>query len=67
MRSPSQTHNSDSSGPVSPSSITTRVPAAPNDAPESFADVLDRFCERLGDEDPLARSQAIRLHHVEAR
>ena len=36
-RVPSHTTSSDSSGPVRPSSMTTRSPAAPKDSPESFS------------------------------
>ena len=36
-RTPSQIAMTDSSGPVRPSSMTTRRPAAPNAAPESLA------------------------------
>ena len=66
-RPPSHTANTDTSGPVRPSSITTRRPASPNAAPGQLVPhVVLGLGQRLGDEHALAGGQPVGLHDVEA-
>ena len=64
-RVPSHTANTESSGPVRPSSMTTLRPASPNAGPEQVvADGVAGLGQRLGDEHALAGGQPVGLDDV---